>query len=231
MPIDKVVGSFDEAIADVQDGATIMFGEFTSRGIAKNLILALLKKGTKNITAISNDPSGYWRNTIDVSMLVEAGQVKKVITCWPVFGSPAKVSAIEKRYMAGEIEIEMAPQGTLAERIRAGGAGIGGFYTPIGIGTVVEEGKEKKFIDGREMLLETALHGDFAFIKAHKGDKMGNLIYRMSARNYNPIMATAANVTIAEVDEIVEIGELDPNIIVTPGIFVDRIVLVPKEAR
>ena len=231
MAINKVVSSFKEAIADVQDGATIMIAEFTARGIAKNLILALRDKGTKNLTVICNNPSGGWHNPIDVPILIEAGQVKKVIACWVVLGSPAKVSAVEKRYMAGEIEIELVPQGTLVERIRAAGAGIGGFYTPTGVGTAAEEGKEKRFIDGREMLLELPLHADFAFIKAHKADKMGNLVYRKSARNYNPVMATAANITIAEVDEIVEIGELDPEVIVTPGICVDRIVQAPKEAR
>lgn len=228
MVVNKVFASFDEAIADVHDGAVIMFGGFTARGVASNLILALQKKGTKNLAVIRNDCSGGWRNPIDVDILVEAGQVRKVITCWPVFGSPSKVSAVEKKYLAGKIEIEMVPQGTLAERIRAGGAGIGGFYTATGVGTVVEEGKEKRVIDGKEYLLELPLKADFAFIKAHKADKMGNLVYRKSSRNFNPIMATAARVTIAEVDEIVELGELDPNTIVTPCIFVHRIVKIPE---
>ena len=228
MVVNKISASFDEAIADVHDGAVIMFGGFTARGVASNLILALRKKGTKNLTVIRNDVSGGWRNPIDVDLLVEAGQVKKVITCWPVFGSPLKVSAVEKKYLAGEIEIEMVPQGTLVERIRAGGAGIGGFYTSTGVGTVVEEGKEKRVINGEEYLLELPLKADFAFIRAHKADKLGNLVYRKSARNFNPIMATAARVTIAEVDEIVEPGELDPDTIVTPCIFVHRIVKIPE---
>lgn len=130
----------------------------------------------------------------------------------------------EQKYLAGEVELEMVPQGTFAERIRAGGAGIAGFYTPTGVGTVAAEGKEKKYFDGKEYLLEPALRADFALIKAHKADRLGNLTYRMTARNFNPVMATAANVTIAEVDEIVEVGELDPEAVITPGIFVDRVV-------
>ena len=219
--MNKIFSSLEEAIADVADGSSIMFGGFGVCGIPFTLIRALYKKGTKDITAITNSPGGRLENR-DVSILFERGQVKKVIASYPVY--TGKASMFEQKYLAGEVELEMVPQGTFAERIRAGGAGIVGFYTPVGVGTVAAEGKEKKYFDGREYLLEPALRADFALIKAHKADRLGNLTYRMTARNFNPVMATAANVTVVEVDEIVEVGELDPEAVITPGIFVDRVV-------
>ncbi len=219
--MNKIFASPDDAITDIFDGCTIMFGGFGVTGIPFTLARALYKKGTKNITMISNSPGGRLED-FDLSILFEKRQIKKVIASFPVYAG--KVNIFEKQYLKGEVELEVVPQGTLAERIRAGGAGIPAFYTPTGVGTVVEEGKEKRLFDGKECLLELALRADFALIKAYKGDKMGNLTYRMTARNFNPVMATAAKVTVAEVDEIVEVGELDPEAIVTPGIYVDRIV-------
>ena len=218
--MNKVLSSSEEAIADITDGSTIMFGGFGVSGIPATLIRALSQKGTKNITAISNSTGR--QADLDLSLLFKNRQIKKVIASYPVYAG--KVNLFEQQYLKGEVELEMVPQGTLAERIRAGGAGIAGFYTPTGVETIVGEGKEKRTFDGKDYLLELALRADFAFIKAHKGDRLGNLTYRMAARNFNPVMATAAKITIAEVDEIVEVGELDPETIITPGIFVDRIV-------
>ena len=219
--MDKIWASPEEAIADIQDGSTIMFGGFGVAGIPFTLVKALYEKGTKGITAITNSPGGRLED-FDLSILFRKKQVSKVIASYPVYAG--KVNAFEELYQKGEVELELVPQGTFAERIRAGGAGIPGFYTPTGIGTVAEEGKEKKTFDGREYLLELALRADFALIKAHRADRLGNLTYRMTARNFNPVMATAADITIAEVDEIVGVGELDPESIVTPGIYVNRII-------
>ena len=224
MTINKVFLSFQEAVADVHDGATIMFGGFVGKpGSPTNLIIALRDKGVKNLTVVSNRCGG-----MDLDILFEARQVRKAIASDPVPGSRIPLSPIEKQYLAGEVELEVVPQGTMVERMRAGGAGIGGFYTSTGVGTLVAEGKEEKTIDGKEYILELPLKADFAFIRARKADKMGNLTYWRSQRNFNPVMATAAKVTIAEVDEIVEIGELDPECIVTPAIYVDRIVKIPR---
>jgi 3-oxoacid CoA-transferase subunit A len=159
---------------------------------------------------------------IDLSVLIKNGQVKKVIASYPVYSGT--VSVFEKMYLRGEVELEMVPQGTFVERIRAGGAGIPAFYTPTGVGTALVDGKQKRIFDGTKYVLEFALKADFALIKAHKADKMGNLIYHRAARNFNPNMASAAKITIAEVDEIVEIGELDPEVIITPAIYVERVV-------
>ncbi|MBI3931186.1 MAG: CoA transferase subunit A [Chloroflexi bacterium] len=219
--MDKVVSSAQEAVADVTDGSTIMFGGFGVSGIPFTLIRALRHKGTKNITAIINNAGGRLAN-IDLAVLVKNRQIKKVIASYPVY--PWFVSPFEEQYLKGEVELEIIPQGTFVERIRAGGAGIAGFYTPTGVGTVVENGKEKRSFNGKEYLLELALAADFALIKAHKADKMGNLTYRLTARNFNPVMATAARITIAEVDEVVETGELDPETVITPGIYVNRVV-------
>ena len=224
MPINKVFLSFQEAVADVHDGATIMFGGFVGKpGSPTNLIIALRDKGAKNLTVVSNRCGG-----MDLDILFEARQVRKAIASAPVPGSRIPLSPIEKQYLAGEVELEVVPQGTMVERMRAGGAGIGGFYTPTGVGTLVAEGKEEKTIDGKKYILELPLKADFAFIRARKADKMGNLTYWRSQRNFNPIMATAAKVTIAEVDEIVEVGELNPEGIVTPAIYVDRIVKIQR---
>ena len=222
--VNKVFQSFREAIADVHNGATIMFGGFVGKpGSPTNLIVALRDKGVKNLTVVSNRCGG-----VDLDLLFEAKLVKKAIASAPVPPSRTPLSAMEKQYLAGEVELEIVPQGTLVERMRAGGGGIGGFYTRTGVGTVIAEGKEKKIIDGKEYILELPLKADFAFIRAHKADKMGNLIYWRTQRIFNPVMATAANVTIAEVDEIVEVGELDPEVIITPAVYVDRIVKIQR---
>jgi 3-oxoacid CoA-transferase subunit A len=219
--MDKVLVSPEEAVKDIQDGSTIMFGGFGVAGIPFTLVKALYEKGTKGITAITNSPGGRLED-FDLSILFRRRQISKVIASYLVY--TGKVNAFEELYQKGEVELELVPQGTFAERIRAGGAGIPAFYTPTGVGTVAGEGKEKRTFGGREYLLEHALRADFALIKAHKADGMGNLTYRMTARNFNPVMATAADITIAEVDEIVEVGELDPESVVTPGIYVSRII-------
>jgi 3-oxoacid CoA-transferase subunit A len=219
--MDKVLASPQEAVKDIQDGSTIMFGGFGVAGIPFTLIKALYERGTKGITAITNSPGGRLED-FDLSILFEKRQISKVIATYPVYAG--KVNAFEELYQKGEVELELVPQGTFAERIRAGGAGIPAFYTPTGVGTVASDGKEKRTFNGREYLLEHALRADFALIKAYKADGMGNLTYRMTARNFNPVMATAADIIVAEVDEIVEVGELDPEAVVTPGIYVSRII-------
>ena len=218
--MNKVYDSPAAAIHDVFDGATIMFGGFASAGSPTNLILALHDKGTTNITAIANNIG--LGDKLDV--LCEKHQIKKIIASFVIRASAKYQSVFEQQYARGEVEMEVVPQGTLAERIRAGGAGIPAFYTATGVGTVVAEGKQVATFDGRDYLLERALTADFAFIRADKGDRLGNLVYRKSGRNFNQPMATAAKITIAEVEEIVEPGELDPEAIVTPGIYVQRIV-------
>jgi len=222
--MNKVYATAAEAIADVEDGAVIMFGGFGSAGSPTNLILALAEKGTKDITAISNNIG--LGDRLDV--LCQNKQIRKFIGSFPIRATSQRPDFLYQAYLAGEVEIEIVPQGTMAERIRAGGAGIGGFYTPTGVGTLVAEGKEEKVIDGVRHLLELPLKADFAFIKAYKADTMGNLVYRMSTRNFNPVMATAGRITIVDVEEIVEPGELDPEAIATPGIYVDKIVKGPK---
>jgi 3-oxoacid CoA-transferase subunit A len=211
----KVVANSDEAIRDVFDGATIMIGGFGLCGIPENLIRALVRKGTKNLTTISNNVGvdGY-----GMGLLLAAGQIKKH------FGSyVGENKLLEEMVLDGRIDLTLVPQGTFSERIRAGGAGIPAFFTPTGVGTVVAEKKEVREFDGRPYVMETALKADFAFVKAWKGDKWGNLVYRKTARNFNPMMATAAKVTIAEVEHLVEVGELDPDLIHTPSIYVKRI--------
>ncbi len=235
MPINKIVASFDEAVADIEDGAVIMVGGFgTVVSIPSCLLEAVYRKGVKNLTTVSNSTgfgADVWRLQgapfpEDMDILVRNERIKKAIVSAPV--SALYVNNFEKLLRAGKVEIEMVPQGTLAERIRAAKAGLGGVYVPVGVGTVVEEGKEKRVIDGREYLLELPIKADFALIHAHKGDRWGNLVYRGTSRTFNPTMAGAARVTIAEVDEIVELGDLDPEAIVTPGIYVDRVVARPK---
>ena len=232
MPKEKVYLSFAEAVADIPDGATVMIDGFGGAGgMPEYLILALRDQGAKNLTIIGNTTGlgGTFGVTpgcryIDPSILAENRQVKKAIASYPFSPSPSRPTVFEKQCLAGEAELELVPQGTLAERIRAAGAGIEGFYTPTGAGTVIEEGKEKRVIAGKECLLELPLRADYALIRAHKADGMGNLVFRGTSRSFNAIMATAARITIVEVDEIVEPGELDPEAIVTPGIYVDRIV-------
>jgi 3-oxoacid CoA-transferase subunit A len=222
--MNKIYATAAEAIADVDDGAVIMFGGFFSNGSPTNLILALAEKGTKNVTAISNNIGLVDR----LDILCQNKQLRKFIGAFPFRATSQGRPLIREAFLAKEVEVEIVPMGTFIERIRAGGAGIGGFYTPTGIGTVVAEAKEERTINGVRYLLEMPLKADFAFIKAFKADTMGNLIYRGSTRNFNPVMATAARITIADVEEIVEAGELDPETIITPGIFVDRIVKGPK---
>jgi 3-oxoacid CoA-transferase subunit A len=213
--MNKVVESADAAVAQIPDGASIMMGGFGLSGLPENLIKALHARGTKNLTIISNN-AGV--DGFGIGILREAGQVRKMISTYV-----GENKEFERRVLSGEIEIELVPQGTFAERIRAGGTGIGGFFTPTGYGTVVAEGKETRVIDGRPYVLELPLHADFAFVKGYQGDRAGNLVYRKTARNFNPVMATAATVTIAEVEHIVEAGQLDPEAIVTPGIFVKHL--------
>lgn len=230
----KIYATLREAVADIPDGATVMIGGFGhAADKPQNLIRALRDHGARNLTIISNSAGGAGRlgigalggaPFIDEEILVENRQVRKAICSVPASLVMSKPGAFEKQYLAREVELEYVPQGTLAERIRAGGAGLGGFFSPTGVGTLVEKGKEKRLIDGREMLFESALKADFALIKAYQSDTMGNLVYRGIMRSFNAVMATAAKVTIAEVEQIVEAGKIDPEIVVTPGIFVDRIV-------
>ncbi|MGB2583042.1 MAG: CoA transferase subunit A, partial [Dehalococcoidia bacterium] len=219
-------------VLDVPDGAVIMMGNFAGPGGTPNyLIQALCKQGAKNLTIVANTAGGTGLTLYydDHRILFENRQVRKVIASFPFSTSPSRPSPAEKQILSGEVELEIVPQGTLAERIRAGGAGIPAFYTPTGVSTVVQDGKEIRDFDSRPCLLEHALKADYAFIRAYKADLMGNLVYRGTQRQFNPIMATAAEVTIAEVDEIVEIGELGPEAIVTPSIFVNRLVKVTED--
>jgi 3-oxoacid CoA-transferase subunit A len=213
--MDKRVVGAEAAIADIKDGATILLGGFGLCGIPENLIAALRKKGTKHLTLVSNN-AGI--DDFGIGLLLQSKQVKKMIASYV-----GENKTFEQLAMNKEIEVELNPQGTLAERIRCGGAGIPAFFTPTGYGTMAAEGKEVRDFNGRPHVLVPSLRGDFAFIKAHKGDRWGNLVFRKTARNYNAIMATAANYCIAEVEEIVELGQLNPDCIHTPGIFVDAI--------
>jgi 3-oxoacid CoA-transferase subunit A len=213
--MDKRVAGAEAAIAHIKDGATILLGGFGLCGIPENLIAALRKKGTKDLTLVSNN-AGI--DDFGIGLLLQSKQVKKMIASYV-----GENKTFEQLAMKKEIEVELNPQGTLAERIRCGGAGIPAFFTPTGYGTMAAEGKEVRDFNGRPHVLVPSLRGDFAFIKAHKGDRWGNLVFRKTARNYNAIMATAANYCIAEVEEIVELGQLNPDCIHTPGIFVDAI--------
>jgi len=213
--MDKRVSNADEAVGRIQDGATILMGGFGLCGIPENLIVALRRHGAKNLTIISNN-AGV--DDFGIGLLLKTRQVKKMISSYV-----GENKTFEQLAMSKELEVELNPQGTLAERIRAGGAGIPAFYTPAGYGTVAAEGKETCEFNGRPYVMVTSLRGDFAFIKAWKGDRWGNLIYRKTARNFNEMMATAAGYVIAEVEEIVGLGDLDPNFVHTPGIFVDAI--------
>ena len=235
MPINKIVSSFDEAVADIGDGATIMIGGFGTVVSAPSLLIeAVARKGVKNLTMVAN-VTGFGKEVWkalgikfaeDQDILVRKGQIKKAIATAPV--SAIYENNFERLLRAGKVDLETVSQGTLAERIRAAKAGLGGVYVSVGVGTVVEEGKETKVIDGKKYILELPLKADFALIKAHKGDRWGNLVYRRTSRTYNAVMAGAATVTIAEVDEIVELGELDADAIHTPGIYVDRVVVRPQ---
>src|SRR5882672_547640 len=214
--MNKVVASAEEAVAQIPDGATIMMGGFGLCGIPENLITALHRRGTKDLTVISNN-AGI--DDFGIGILLRSRQVRKMIATYV-----GENKEFERQLLSGEIEVELVPQGTFAERIRAAGAGIGGFFTPTGYGTLVADGKETRTIDGKPYVLEKPLRADFAFVHAWKGDRCGNLAYRRTARNFNPVMATAAAVTIAEVELLVRPGEIDPDHVVTPGIFVKHIV-------
>ena len=216
MAKNKIFHSAIEAIFDLNDGAVIMCGGFGLCGIPENLIAALRTKGTKNLTCISNN-AGV--KDFGLGLIMGHNQIKKMISSYV-----GENEVFEKLALSGELEVELTPQGTLAERIRAGGAGIPAFFTPTGFGTKIAEGKEVKVFDGRSYILERALKADFAFVKAWKADEYGNLVYRKTARNFNPMMATAAKITIAEVEEIVPLGSLDPENIHTPGIYVKRLI-------
>jgi len=213
--VNKVLASAEEAVAGIPDGATIMMGGFGLCGIPENLIAALHARGTRGLTVISNN-AGI--DDFGIGVLLKSRQVRKMISTYV-----GENKEFERQYLTGELEVELVPQGTFSERIRAGGAGIGGFFTPTGYGTLIAEQKETRTIDGTPYVLELPLKADFAFVKAWKGDRTGNLVYRKTARNFNPVMATAAAVTIAEVEELVEPGAIDPDHVVTPGIFVQHI--------
>lgn len=211
----KVFSDAKSALFDVKDGMTLVLGGFGLCGIPENSIAVLHEMGVKNLTCVSNN-AGV--DDFGLGLLLQKRQIKKMISSYV-----GENALFEKLYMSGELELEFCPQGTLAERIRAGGAGIAGFYTPTGVGTLVAEGKEIKNFEGRDYVLERGIKGDFAFVKAWKGDKFGNLVFRKTARNFNPMAATAGKITVAEVEELVEVGELDPDQIHTPGVFVQRI--------
>lgn len=221
--MNKVVANAEDAIADVFDGATIMVGGFGLCGIPENLIRALVKKGTKNLTTISNNVGV---DGLGMGLLLANGQIRRHIGTYV-----GENKLLEQMVLQGTVHLDLIPQGTFSERIRAGGAGIAAFYTPTGVGTVVAENKETREFDGRLYLMEHGLKADFAFVRAWKGDKWGNLVYRKTARNFNPMMATAANITIAEVEHLVEVGELDPDNVHTPSVFVKRIFQGPVYER
>lgn len=222
--IDKTLGTCREAVAPVFDGATIMLGGFGNVGMPGQLVEALRQQGAADLVVVSN---GAGAGDFALGGLIQDGRVRKLVGSFPA----PTATAFRKRYLKGEIELELVPQGTLVERIRAGGAGLGGFFTPTGVGTELAAGKEVHVIDGREYLFETPVRADFAFIKAHRGDRLGNLTYRGTMRNFNTIMATAAKVVVAEVDELVPVGTFSPEEIHTPGIFVDHVVQVERHPR
>jgi 3-oxoacid CoA-transferase subunit A len=213
--MNKVVANADEAVKDVFDGATIMVGGFGLCGMPENLIRALARKGVKNLHTISNNVGV---DGLGMGLLLAAGQIRSHIGTYV-----GENKLLEQMVLSGSIELDLIPQGTFSERIRAGGAGIPAFFTPAGFGTLVAEGKETREFDGRPYVMEHALKADFAFVKAWKGDKWGNLVYRKTARNFNPMMATAAKTTIAEVEHLVEVGELEPDLVHTPSVYVKRI--------
>jgi 3-oxoacid CoA-transferase subunit A len=218
--MDKRIASADAAIEHLVDGAIILMGGFGLCGIPENLIAAVRRKGTKNLTIVSNN-AGI--DDFGIGCLLQTRQVKKMVSTYV-----GENKLFEQLVLSGELQVELNPQGTLAERLRAGGAGIPAFYTPTGVGTMVAESKETREFDGRQYVLERAIRGDFAFIKAWKGDRWGNLVYRKTARNFNPMMATAADYVVAEVEELVDLGQLDANEVHTPGIFVNAIFEGPK---
>jgi 3-oxoadipate CoA-transferase alpha subunit len=222
--MNKIVESAEVALADIKDGATVMIGGFGGSGIPTDLIDALIAQGARGLTVINNNAGN---GETGLAALMKAGRVRKIICSFPRQVDSHHFQAL---YRAGKIELELVPQGTLSERMRAAGAGLGGFFTPTGYGTDLAKGKETRVIEGKGYVFEAPLRGDVALVKAERGDRWGNLVYRKSARNFGPTMAMAAERTIAQVYETVELGALDPEIIVTPGIFVTRVVKVPRKS-
>jgi len=222
-PMDRVVASCDEAVADIPNGASIMIGGFGPPGVPVNLVRALRQRGLHDLVLIY---CGGGTEEDGISGLIADGAVRKLITSFPVHPG---AHAVRERYLQGEIELEVVPQGIFVERIRAAGAGLGGFYSPTGVGTELAAGKEVRLIDGRAFVLELPLSADYALIEPFRADQWGNLVYRRTMRNFNPIMATAARMVIAEVDEVVPVGSLSPEEIETPCLFVDRVVEVPRD--
>ncbi len=220
--INKIVQSAARALEDVRDGAVVMIGGFGTAGLPDELTQALIDQGARALTVINNNAGN---GDSGLAALIAKGRVRKIICSYP---RQADSWHFDKAWRAGQIELELLPQGNLSERIRAAGAGLGGFFTPTGYGTALAEGKETRVIDGRGHIFESPLHADFALIKAERGDRWGNLTYRKTARNFGPVMAMAAKVTVASVHEIVELGALDPEAVITPGVFVRRVVLVPR---
>ncbi len=220
----KIVPDVAAALEGIQDGATVLVGGFGLAGQPIALIDGLLEQGAKDLTIVANNAGN---GDTGLAALLKAGRVRKVLCSFP---RQVDSYVFDELYRAGKIELEVAPQGNLAERIRAGGAGIGGFFSPTGVGTLLAEGKETRVIDGREYVLESPIRGDVALIGAFKGDRLGNLVYRETSRNFNPVMATAATLTVAQVDRIVEVGDLDPESIVTPALYTDRVVEVGDRA-
>jgi 3-oxoadipate CoA-transferase alpha subunit len=218
--ISKIAESAAVAVEDIPDGATVMIGGFGTAGQPVELIDALLDQGARDLVVVNNTAGN---GTTGLAALLDAGRVRKIICSFP---RQVDSQVFDGLYRSGKLELELVPQGTLAERIRAGGAGIAGFFTPTAFGTLLAEGKETRRIRGRDYVLEDALLADYALIKAHRGDRLGNLVYRKTARNFGPLMASAATVAIAQVNQIVEVGQLDPEAVVTPGIFVERLVEV-----
>ena len=222
--IDKISSSVEAALQGVPDGATVMIGGFGGAGQPAELIDALIAQGARDLTIVNNNAGN---GEVGLAALLKTGRVRKIICSFP---RQVDSQVFDGLYRSGKLELELVPQGNLAERIRAAGAGIGGFFTPTGYGTDLAKGKETRRIDGRMYVFETPIHADVALIKAERGDRWGNLVYRKTARNFGPIMATAAKLTVASVHEIVALGELDPEHVVTPGIFVQRVVKVPRTA-
>jgi len=221
--INKVVASADDAVHDIRDGALLVVGGFGLCGIPENLINSLVRRGVRDLTCVSNNAGvDDW----GLGLLLKTKQIRKMVSSY--VGENAE---FERQFLAGELEVEFVPQGTLAERMRAGGAGIPAFFTPAGYGTVVAEGKETREFDGKPFVMERGIVGDFSLVAAWRGDRLGNLIYRKTARNFNPMAATAGKICIAEVEELVEPGQLDPDCIHTPGIFVHRLVVAPRQKR
>ncbi len=222
--INKIVGTVAEALAGVQDGATVLIGGFGTAGIPNELIDGLIAQGAKELTVVNNNAGN---GDTGLAALLRTGRVRKIICSFP---RQADSHVFDELYRAGKLELELVPQGNLAERLRAAGAGIGAFFSPTGYGTEMAKGKETREIDGKGYVLETPIHGDVALIKAERGDRWGNLMYRKAARNFGPVMATAAKLTVATVHELAELGEMDPEHIITPGIYVRKIVKIARVA-